>query len=95
MEFSYSESDFSLKNEEVWKAVNNLDIEQIYLLISKIESKKIKGDLIEVFREKSKRSSIPESVYLLDLVRKKFSLENFFLEEALLKRIFTSKSTKH
>jgi len=87
MNFPYTETDFADNNEEVWKYVNEMDLESIYVLVGKIESKKIKGDLIEVFKEKSRRSSIPESVYVLDLVRKKFSLENYFMEEILVKKI--------
>lgn len=87
MDFPYTEADFSEKNEEVWKFVNGMDLESIFRLISKLDDKKIKGDLISVFKEKLRWISTAESVCLLELVQKKFSLENYFLEVALLEKI--------
>lgn len=87
MDFPYSQNDFSEKTEEVWKYINALSLESIFKLIGKFEDKSIRRDLMEVFNEKLRWASIPESVYVLDLVRKKFSLENYFIEESILNKI--------
>lgn len=83
MDFLYSEEDFQNKSEEVWKFINHLDLETIHRLIERFENKNIRRDLMEVFKERLRWASIPETVYLLEKVRKKFTLENYFLEEAL------------
>lgn len=87
MDFLYSEEDFQSKSEEVWKFINHLDLETIHRLIERFENKNIRRDLMEVFKERLRWASIPETVYLLEKVRKKFTLENYFLEEALITKI--------
>ena len=87
MDFPYSQEDFYTKNEEVWKFVNYLDIQTIFGLIERFDDRKIQADLMEVFKERLRWSTVSESACLLEVVRKRFSLENYFLEQALLSKI--------
>jgi len=90
MDFPYSQKDFVEKNNEVWLYINGLSLQSVYDLIQKFDDKNIKSDLMRVFNERLRWSTIPEAAELLVSVRRRFSLENYFLEQELVKKIVGS-----